>query len=87
MIEEERDRKCRRKLIISRNIFTGHEVQISDREIRAHTISFSSSSISIGSGLAGFVSGAGSISPGLSLLGSSPPSSAYKKKKEKERSK
>lgn len=43
--------------------------------------------MSIGSGLAGFVSGAGSISPGLSLLGSSLPSSAYKKKKKKKREK
>jgi len=34
-----------------------------------------SSSISLGSGLAGFVSGLGSISPGLSLRGSSTASS------------
>lgn len=40
------------------------------RTLASASISFSSSSISIGSGRAAFVSGLGSISPGLNLLGS-----------------
>ena len=44
---------------------------LAKRARASDNISFSSSSMSIGSGLAGLASGLGSISPGRSLLGSS----------------
>ena len=43
----------------------------------AHSLSIPSSSMSTGSGLAGLVSGLGSISPGLSLRGSSTTSPSF----------
>lgn len=54
------------------------QIELNTIKITLHiqmTSNLPSSSISLGSGLAGFVSGLGSISPGLSLRGSSAASS------------